>query len=977
MKMPFWKKKACKPSREQLEDEYRQLFLDTMHKAAVEAFKKGSSITVNEAAIKCMNAAFFDIMKKYGLSKQEMAEIAENSARKSKFTNEADQAKQSNNVPSEGHLEILNEWTPTPINQIQSSENIKREDEKNNSSSVTLQFVGNQWSPTPVNNYEPVINFAKRNAEKGKREFIGWKYEVYSELGRGGYGVVNLVYSHETKEVYALKTFKDEFLENVETRNLFLDEARIWTNLEKHPYLVKMKFVDKIAGRHYLAMDYIRGSENGFNSLQSYFEKQPPDLAQSLRWAIQFCYGMEYANSRKIICHRDIKPTNILITEDKTIKISDFGLAAIATRFESNDINKTQNANQNVHSAISGQGFGSPAYIPPEQFIDASKCDVKSDIYSFGIVLFQMATRGQLPFECEPPADRSEEEWERYRTEMFSKHCSSPIPEIDSPLFPIIKKCLGKKPEERGYRNFAELRNELEPILMNLTGETIPPPIMGGTKSSLDWLQEGSSLDAIDQSERAIQCFDEALRMDPNNVGALENKARSLERLDDLENALLFADKALAISPFSFSALNTKGIVFYEKKRFDDAINNFDKAIKINYFYERPWTNKGIVLNQLGKYHEATVCFENALKLNPKHEEAWNNIGVCLMHLEQFHKALEYFDQALQINPENSGSLLNKGCCFQKLNRNDESLSICTRYLQLNPNSEQGWIYKGHAFWALNRFEEAYQCFEKATEINPQNYDAWFKKAGISSELKNLETAETCLNKVLEIDPLRVDAWVCQGALLNHTGKIEQAIHCCQKALEIDPRSKMAAYFLGYALNTLGRFDEALGYFDITLGSDSNFTEAWLEKGESYCGLGMLEQAISCYDVAIKCSPENYLGWFNKGNTLMKLDRNDQAIECYDQSLAIYPNHAEGWNNKGLSFYYLGRYDEALEILSKSVTIDPKYANAWYHKGIVLDSLNRFDEAIQCFDNALSLNPNHELAMNFKGECLIKKACLS
>src|SRR5450830_19499 len=171
-----------------------------------------------------------------------------------------------------------------------------------------------------------------------KGDFIGQKYEVYRILDKGGCGVVYLVYSHELGEVYALKTFLDKYLANQEIRKRFHKEASVWVELGRHPYLVHAYFVDEISGRFYISMEYITPNRDQLNSLDGYLQRQPPDLVQTLRWAIQICHGMEYAYSKGLRAHRDLKPANIMITQDKTAKITVFGLAGVlseslATRF--------------------------------------------------------------------------------------------------------------------------------------------------------------------------------------------------------------------------------------------------------------------------------------------------------------------------------------------------------------------------------------------------------------------------------------------------------------------------------------------------------------------------------------------------------------------------------------------------------------------------------------------------------------------
>ncbi|GAG36870.1 unnamed protein product, partial [marine sediment metagenome] len=252
-------------------------------------------------------------------------------------------------------------------------------------------------------------------------------------------------------------TFLDEYLEDAKTRELFRREASVWTDLERHPYIVRVYLVDEVAGRLYVAMEYIAPNEQGLNTLTHYLDKQPPNLAQSLKWAIQFCFGMEYAYSRGVRCHRDIKPSNIMISHDKTVKITDFGLAGVLGASKAMSGVKLRIQQGRVgFSIMEGKSCGTPTHMPPEQFIDAAKCDERSDIYAFGIVLYQMATEGKRPFSASQPRDNSVEEARRFWNSMLKLQSEASVPRLDSPIFPIIQRCLQKEPDKR-YQTFKEL----------------------------------------------------------------------------------------------------------------------------------------------------------------------------------------------------------------------------------------------------------------------------------------------------------------------------------------------------------------------------------------------------------------------------------------------------------------------------------------------------------------------------------------
>ncbi len=514
---------------------------------------------------------------------------------------------------------------------------------------------------------------------------VGSGYEVYDELGHGGFGVVYRVYSHETKDVVALKTFKDEFIEDVETKQLFRREANVWVDLERHPYLVRAYFVTEVSGRLYIAIEYIAPNKQGLNTLEGYLEHQPPDLIQSLRWTIQFCHGMEYAYSKGLHCHRDIKPANILITQDKIVKISDFGLAGVL------GASKTSGARLNVKqgkvglstSIMDGKGYGTPPYMPPEQFTNAANCDQRSDIYAFGVVLYQMATCGKLPFLATLPKDDSEEAQARFSREMYSLHSHAIVPYVDSPLFPIIQRCLEKQPTKR-YQTFRELRADLEPLLKRQNGETVRPPEQ---KELVDWewAIKGFSLDSLGRFEEAIDCYDKALEIDPKCAIAWNNKGRTLESLGHFDESIKCYSKALEINPQYDEAWYGKGNGLHSLGRFEDAIVCYDKTLKINPQYTAAWTNKGGNLAELRRFEEAIICYDKALEMDTQDTVTWNMKGNSFRGLGRFEKAFECYDKSLKINPRDVVAWYNKGATECEVGRKLDAIKSLRIFIELAP----------------------------------------------------------------------------------------------------------------------------------------------------------------------------------------------------------------------------------------------------------------------------------------------------
>jgi serine/threonine protein kinase len=198
------------------------------------------------------------------------------------------------------------------------------------------------------------------------------RWEIHRILS-GGMGVVYVVYDHEHRETYAAKTFQDEiFIRSPLIAQRFTQEALAWVNLDEHQNIVQARMVHNIGGKPYLFLEYVSGGDLGgwIGTLQL-----TEDLPRVLRLAIHFCDGMAHALSKGIKAHRDIKPQNCLITDDGTLKVTDFGLAKV---FDDTSLTETETpdaASLSISLTRTGIGAGTPTHMAPEQFDDAKRVD--------------------------------------------------------------------------------------------------------------------------------------------------------------------------------------------------------------------------------------------------------------------------------------------------------------------------------------------------------------------------------------------------------------------------------------------------------------------------------------------------------------------------------------------------------------------------------------------------------------------------
>lgn len=214
--------------------------------------------------------------------------------------------------------------------------------------------------------------------------------KIFGGEGESAYGIVYICKNIRYNEIFALKTFQDNILKDSNKEyfiNSFKKEASSWIKLNNHPNIVTAANFEIYEGRPFISMEAICPN-NGKQSLDDYFNDNLSEI-KIIDWGIQFCSGMEYANSHGISSHNDLKPKNILI-KNNVLKIGDFGCAKIidetfkfsSENYKEDDLN-----------------YGSYYYSAPECY--DNKYSIKSDIYSFGMIFYQLINEGKLPFSSE------------------------------------------------------------------------------------------------------------------------------------------------------------------------------------------------------------------------------------------------------------------------------------------------------------------------------------------------------------------------------------------------------------------------------------------------------------------------------------------------------------------------------------------------------------------------------------------------
>jgi serine/threonine protein kinase len=261
------------------------------------------------------------------------------------------------------------------------------------------------------------------------------RYQIQSEIARGGMAIIYLAYDPQYDRHVAIKVLPREYLYYPQFRARFQREIEIMISI-RHPGIVPIYGYGQFQGQLYLVMRYMEGG-----SLEDYIDSQGTlSLKETATLVEQIAPILESAHAQGVI-HRDLKPSNILFDDQGQPFIADFGIARLTE--------------QSNIAALTGKALiGSPAYMSPEQGRIGITVDGRSDVYSLGVMIFEMLT-GQLPYQAESPM------------KLVLKHIMDPTPDIlaVNPRLPVecklfIQKAMAKDPEQR-FSNAIELSSAL------------------------------------------------------------------------------------------------------------------------------------------------------------------------------------------------------------------------------------------------------------------------------------------------------------------------------------------------------------------------------------------------------------------------------------------------------------------------------------------------------------------------------------
>ena len=738
----------------------------------------------------------------------------------------------------------------------------------------TKQFCGDCGTPLPsakTPRPEVTETFQTPIKELTTGSTFANRYQVIEELGKGGMGRVYKVFDNKIKEKVALKLIKPEVASDKETLERFNNELRLARKV-RHKNVCGMFDLGEEEGVHFITMEYVQGED--LKSMIRMMGQLSPGQIVSI--GEQVCDGLAEAHSLGVV-HRDLKPQNIMIDKGGNAKIMDFGIARSVRE-----------------KGITGASvmIGTPEYMSPEQ-TEAKEVDQRSDIYSLGIILYEMAT-GRVPFEGETALSIAM----KHKGER-PKDPKSLNPNIPGDLSQTILKCLEKDKAGR-YQTTAELRAELERIEKGLpTTERIVPERK--TFTSRQITVQFSLKKLLVPALAALIVIAAVLlfwKILPNKKAALPASGKPSLAVVYFKNNT--GDPKLDIWR---SALSDSIIIDLSQSKYINVLSG-DRIFSI--------------LKKFGLLEAKTYASEDL-----KNIAAEGRVNHILQG--NFSKAGDVFRIDYALQDMNSGKMIGsdrvqgtgENSIFSMV---DELTRKVKSSFELSPEQIAGDIDKGLG-QITTKSPEAYRYFMEGRKFH---------------YIGDYRSALALFEKAVAIDPEFASCFSMMATAYSNLGLDSEGNKYNQKALELSDRisDRERLRILGY------RYYVSEQTIDKSIEAYKKLLELYPDDGTGnnmlgnlYRGLEEWDKALKYYEVNVRNGTELFLYHRNLADAYMTLEQFDMAREVlvnYSKNFQDIP-----WVHQSLSdcYCYQGKVDLALKEAERAYALDPKNYDTFYCSG--------------------------------------------
>ncbi|HEY3135309.1 MAG TPA: protein kinase [Blastocatellia bacterium] len=729
-------------------------------------------------------------------------------------------------------------------------------------------------------------------------------FKIVRRLGSGGMGQVYLAQDSRLGRNVALKLLDQSLIGDSGSRTRFLREARMASALD-HPNICTIHEIGEASGLLFIAMQYLEGE-----TLKEVLGGRPLALDNLLSISVQVANALAAAHAHGII-HRDIKSSNIIVTPHGQAKMLDFGLAKPLEK-EDGETELTR----------AGAVMGTPTYMSPEQ-ARGERADHRSDIFSFGVVMYEMAT-GRTPFKAKSRA-------ETMNAVINQPHASVAELNKDLPseLCAVIDRALAKRPENR-YQSVDDIKSDLCRVAQaaGLPGyhssaplmvPHVPLPQFGrlARKSGpitrrrqmtavglvalmlaaiayVKFFRGSSSLSTGDIKSLAVLPL-ENLSGDPSQEyfadGMTDALIGDLAKIRGLQvisrtSAMHYKGSNKPLKEIA-SELKVDAVVEGTVQRSGDRVQVRAQLIQAatdrhiwSETYERDLRDVLALQSEIAR----TIAREVQAKLTPAEQARLvNNVAVNRKAFDdylqgrflfgkggQLPKAIEYLQSAIKEDPTYAPAYAGLAACYNSLGSvvygelappeaRRRAEEAAVKALQLDNTLAEAHAALGYIYHYNWNWDAVEQELKRAIELNPNSVEAHSNYSSNFSAKGRAEEAIAEVNRAQELDPLSLFISTQRGFILTNARRYDEAIEQLRRVIALDPNHYTAHWFLGIAYASNKRFDEAIATSEKAVVLSSRTPGALGVMGMCYGLAGRKVEANKALDELLELNRRRYV----------------------------------------------------------------------------------------------------------------------